>query len=65
MLASINSIAAQQAAPTEKTVKAIVKLLNYAASHPDAVVCCHASGMVLHIHSDVSYMSEPKAHSRA
>eukprot|EP00957_Ditylum_brightwellii_P166392 12666259-Ditylum_brightwellii.AAC.1 len=65
MLASIISIAAQQAAPTKQTAVAIVKLLNYAAIHPDAVVHYHASGMVLKIHSDASYMSEPKAHSRA
>eukprot|EP00957_Ditylum_brightwellii_P173694 13224641-Ditylum_brightwellii.AAC.1 len=38
MLASINIIAAQQAAPTKKTAAAIVKLLNYAAMNPDAVV---------------------------
>eukprot|EP00957_Ditylum_brightwellii_P161547 12299974-Ditylum_brightwellii.AAC.1 len=65
MLASINSIAAQQAAPTKQTAAAIVKLLNYAATHPNAVVRYHASGMVLQIHSDASYMSEPKARSHA
>eukprot|EP00957_Ditylum_brightwellii_P207687 15354064-Ditylum_brightwellii.AAC.1 len=65
MLASINSIAAQQAAPTQNTAAAIVKLLNYAATHPDAVVQYHASGMVLQAHSDASYMSEPKVRSRA
>eukprot|EP00957_Ditylum_brightwellii_P206705 15349580-Ditylum_brightwellii.AAC.1 len=38
MLVAINSIAAQQAAPTENTATAIVYLLNYAATHPDAVI---------------------------
>eukprot|EP00957_Ditylum_brightwellii_P084821 6449654-Ditylum_brightwellii.AAC.1 len=65
MLASINSIAVQQAVSTKQTAATIVKLLNYAATHPDAVVRYNASGMVLQIHSDVSYMSEPKARSCA
>ena len=39
-------------------------LLNYAASNPDATVRWHASDMILHIHSDASYLSEPKARSR-
>eukprot|EP00957_Ditylum_brightwellii_P015140 1141295-Ditylum_brightwellii.AAC.1 len=38
MLVAINSIAAQQAVPTENTAAAIVYLLNYAATHPDAVI---------------------------
>jgi hypothetical protein len=39
-----------------------MKLLNYAATHPNAVVQFKAS-MILHIHSDVSCLSEKKAHS--
>eukprot|EP00957_Ditylum_brightwellii_P075073 5704419-Ditylum_brightwellii.AAC.1 len=38
MLVAIDSIASQQAAPTEKTAAAIVHLLNYAATHPDVVI---------------------------
>jgi hypothetical protein len=33
-------------------------LLNYAARHPDAVLYYHARNMVLHVHSDASYLSE-------
>eukprot|EP00957_Ditylum_brightwellii_P140681 10716103-Ditylum_brightwellii.AAC.1 len=65
MLVAINSIAAQQAAPTENTAANIVYLLNYTATHPDAVIWYSASGMVLHIHSDASFMSEFRARSQA
>jgi hypothetical protein len=36
-------------------------LLNYAATHPDAVLSYHASDMVLHVHSDASYLSESQS----
>eukprot|EP00957_Ditylum_brightwellii_P152873 11636099-Ditylum_brightwellii.AAC.1 len=65
MLVAINSIAAQQAAPTENTAAAIVYLLNYSVTHPDVVIHYSASGMVLHIYSDASFMSESRAHSQA
>jgi hypothetical protein len=41
-----------------------VHLLNYAATYPDAAVRFHKSDMVQYIHSDASYLSEPKARSR-
>lgn len=44
---------------------AIVQLLNYCATHPDATVRFHASDMVLHIHYDASYLSEAHARRRA
>eukprot|EP00957_Ditylum_brightwellii_P064689 4909734-Ditylum_brightwellii.AAC.1 len=65
MLVAINSITAQQAAPTENTTIAIVYLLNYVATHPDAVIHYSASGMVLHIHSDASFMLESCTRSQA
>jgi len=39
--------------------------LNYCATHPNATVRFHASDMILHVESDASYLSEPKARSRA
>jgi len=63
MLKALGSIASQQATGTENTMKATTQLLNYAASHPDAVAHFSASDMVLHIDSDASYLSEPKAKS--
>ena len=40
-------------------------LLDYAATHPNAVICYHRSDMILKIHSDASYLSEKEARSRA
>jgi hypothetical protein len=65
MLASIGTLAAQQAKGTQHTMRGITHLLNYCATHPDAVVRFHASDMILHVESDASYLSEPKARSRA
>jgi hypothetical protein len=63
MLVALGTIAS--ARTTEATAKAVAHLLNYAASNPDATIRFHASGMCLKIHSDASYLSEPKARSRA
>ena len=65
MLAALGSIATQQAHPTENTMKKVKQLLDYAATHPDAVVTYRASEMILAAHSDASYLSETKARSRA
>eukprot|EP00957_Ditylum_brightwellii_P190099 14471894-Ditylum_brightwellii.AAC.1 len=65
MLTSINAIAIQTAHPTIKIAQALTHLLNYCATHPDTVLRYNASGMVLHIHSDASFMLETQARSRA
>ena len=39
--------------------------MDYVASQNKAILAYKASDMVLAIHSDVSYLSEPKAHSQA
>jgi hypothetical protein len=65
MLVALGSIAASQSKATSKTYDATVWLLDYAATHPDASICYVKSDMILHIHSDASYLSEPKARSRA
>ncbi len=43
----------------------ILQLFDYLATQEDAVLSYHASDMVSAVHSDVSYLSEPKAQSRA
>jgi hypothetical protein len=63
MLKAIGTIATQQATPTKATMTAITKLLNYAASHPDAELLYRASDMVLWIDSDAGYLSETKSRS--
>ena len=67
MLVVLSTIAAEQGAPTENTLHKVNRFWDYAATHPDAVVTYNykASDMVLAIHSDASYLSEPKAQSRA
>ncbi len=65
MLPALGSLATQQANPTQNTKKLIHQLLDYAATHPDAIITYRASDMVLAGHSDASYLSETKARSRA
>jgi hypothetical protein len=60
----LNDIATEQTRATEKTKTAAGQLLDYLATHPDAKICFHASDMILHIHSDASYLSVSKARSR-
>jgi len=65
MLVALSAIATSQSAPTEETLAKTLYFLDYAASHPDAILTYAASDMVLNIHSDGSYLTEPKARSRA
>jgi hypothetical protein len=65
MLTALSSIASTQAEPTEETMDNIKFFLDYAASHQDAILTYQASGMVLIVHSYASYLSKPKARSRA
>ena len=64
-LVVLNSLAAVHTQPIIETAKTITQLLNYSTSHPDAVTEYRRSGMILHIYSDASYISEPDARSRA
>jgi hypothetical protein len=65
MLHALNALAAAQKNGTQATAQALVHFLNYCATHPDATICYRASDMILHIHSDASYLTEPEARSRA
>ncbi len=65
MLTALSSIAATQAEPTEETMENIKSFLDYAASHQDTILTYQASDMVLIVHSNASYLSKPKAQSRA
>ena len=65
ILVALSTLASQQNAPTTATAEAITKLLNYVATHPNATIRYHKSNMILCTHSDASYLSEPKARSRA
>jgi hypothetical protein len=65
MSVALGTIASQQSKGTQATAQALTQLLKYAAAHPDPTVRYHTSGMYLHVRSDVSYMSEASARSRA
>ena len=49
---------------TMKIADNIMWFLNYTATHPNAKIRYHASGMVLHIDSDASYLSIKNIKSR-
>ena len=51
-------------APTEDTLKRTYHFLDYAVTHPDAILTYTTRDMVLEFHSDVSYLSEPNTRSR-
>jgi hypothetical protein len=65
ILPALSALASQQARPTENTMTLCKSFLDYMASQEEAVLTYKASDMVLAIHSDASYLSEPKARSRA
>jgi hypothetical protein len=65
MLPALGSLATQQANLTQNTKKIVHQLLDYAATHPDAIITYRGSNMVLAGHSDASYLSETNARSRA
>ena len=62
-LPGLSGIASEQSTATESTEQRVEQLLDYLATHPDAVVHYYASDMILNIHSDASYLSETRAQS--
>lgn len=65
MMTSVNRISSQQANATENTKAAAIRLLQYAATFPDATLVYYPSDMILYIDADASYNSESEARSRA
>jgi hypothetical protein len=63
VLMPLNDITMEQTKATEKTQAATNQLLNYLATHPDATIRYHASDMIVHLHSDASYLSISNARS--
>jgi hypothetical protein len=58
-------LASEQSNATEVTADKVIKLLIYCNTHPETKIRYHASDMILHIHSDASYLSENEAKIRA
>jgi hypothetical protein len=65
LLTPISTIPSQAAAPTEEMLQQTKQLLDYLATQEEAVLTYNASKMRLAVHSNASYLSEPKARSRA
>ena len=59
-----NAIASEQTNSTKRTMEKILQLLDYLATYPAAKIRFHVLSMILNIHSDTSYLSEPRARSR-
>ena len=65
LLTALSTISSAQSKGTQATLNATNQLLDYCHTHPDARIRYYASDMLLRIHSDASYLSEPEARSRA
>lgn len=65
MLHILSNLAASQTTGTQATTIQMVHFLNYCATYPDAKLRYRASDMILHVHSDAAYLTEPEARSRA
>ena len=61
VLMALGTIASKQTKGTEKTLEKAYQELDYLSSHPNATVRFRASDMVMNIHLDASYLSEPNA----
>ena len=55
-IVELDNITAKQANITQSNNKAVTQLLNYTATHSEAITRYHTSGIVLHIHSDSSFL---------
>jgi hypothetical protein len=64
VLMPLNDIATEQTKATEKIQAATNQQLDYLATHPDDTIRYHASDMILHIHSNASYLSVSNTRSR-
>jgi hypothetical protein len=58
LIMPITVLASEQSKATAVTADKVIKLLNYCNTHPETKIRYHASDMILHIHSDASYLSE-------
>jgi hypothetical protein len=65
MLTALGSIATQQANPTKNTMIKVKQFLDYAFTHPNAIMTYPASDMVLAAHSDAFNLSGANACSGA
>ena len=62
---ALSALTSQQAKLTEQTMKRVTQFLQFVASQEPAVLTYRKSNMVLAVHSNVSYLNEANARSRA
>ncbi len=55
VLMALSTIVSEQTKGTERTLEKAYQVLDYLATHPNAVVRFRASDMVMNIHLDASY----------
>jgi len=65
MAATLSAFATRQSKATTDLEAEVNHFLDYCATHPNAGVRFVASDMLLALHSDASYLSEPNSKSRA
>jgi hypothetical protein len=65
LLAALSAIAARQVNSTQAVVDACHQLLDYVATHPNAIIYYKACNMILSVHTNAFYLSEPVGKSRA
>jgi hypothetical protein len=65
LLPALSSLASQNANPTKKTMELCKQFLDYMAMQENAILTYCESNMGLAIHSNASYLSEPKSCSSA
>jgi hypothetical protein len=64
LLVPLSALASQLSTSTTATFKDVSHLLDYCSTHLESTIRYFSSDMQLKIHSDASYLSEPKAKSR-
>ena len=64
MLYPVSKLSSMQAHPTQAVRADVDRLLNYAATYPNALTVIRPSSMVLRADSDASYLSESQSRSR-
>jgi hypothetical protein len=63
VLMALSSIAIEQTKGTTNTMKKAKQLLDYLAINPKVTIWYQASNMIMNVHSDASYLSEPDMQS--
>jgi hypothetical protein len=65
LLAALSAIATRQSNHIRAVAGVCHQLLDYATTHPNAGIWYNACNMVLSVHTDASYLSNPKGKSQS